>query len=285
MDQVEQVVRLITEVIEADLLGAYLHGSSVLGGLRPASDVDILAVTRRPLDEEQRRALVAGLLPISGATAGVRPVELTVVVQAAMRPWRYPPVGDFLYGEWLRADYQAGVVPAPAPMPGLALEVAVALAGDHPLAGPRPADVLDPVPAEFLALASVDGIPGLLADLPHDTRNVLLTLARIWTTLSTGRIVAKQTAADWALARLAPEHRPVLEFARNLYLTTTYADETWSDELKAQVTAHVNEVLTQIRRLQETLLPKSHGSAASVVLQRDLGCRVSRMERDGTPKS
>jgi hypothetical protein len=44
------------------------------------------------------------------------------------------------------------------------------------------------------------------------------------------------------LARLAPEHRPVLEFARQLYLTTRYADETWSDELNAQIAPHVDEV-------------------------------------------
>jgi predicted nucleotidyltransferase len=253
MDQVEQVVRLIAEVVGADLIGAYLHGSAVLGGLRPASDVDILAVTRRSVSEGQRRALVAGILPISGVAVGARPVELTVVVQAGVRPWRYPPIGDFLYGEWLRADYQAGVVPAPEPMPGLALEIALVLAGDHPLAGPRPAQVLDPVPRELLVRASTDGIPGLLADLPHDTRNVLLTFARIWTTLATGTVVAKDTAADWVLARLAPEHRPVLEYARDLYLTTTYAEETWSDGLKAQVAAHVDEVLTQIRRLQDTV--------------------------------
>jgi streptomycin 3"-adenylyltransferase len=177
-------------------------------------------------------------------------VELTVVVQAEVSPWRYPPVGDFLYGEWLRADYLAGIVPAPGPMPGLALEIAVALAGDHPLVGPRPAQVFDPVAPEGLARASVDGIPGLVEDLPHDTRNVLLTLARIWTTLATGTIVAKDAAADWALARLEPEHRPVLEFARDLYLTTAYADETWSDELKAQLEAHVEEVLAQISRLR-----------------------------------
>jgi streptomycin 3"-adenylyltransferase len=40
-----------------ELLGMYLHGSAVLGGLAPASDLDVLAVTRRSLDEQQRRAL------------------------------------------------------------------------------------------------------------------------------------------------------------------------------------------------------------------------------------
>ncbi|MEV0720119.1 aminoglycoside adenylyltransferase domain-containing protein [Asanoa sp. NPDC050611] len=233
----------------ADLVGTYLHGSAVLGGLRPASDVDVLAVTRRSLGADQRRALVAGLLPISGAAVAARPVEVTVVVQQEVRPWRYPPVGDFLYGEWLRADYEAGVVPAPEPMPGLALAVAVALAGDRSLAGPRPERVFDPVPPDYLAQASLDGIPGLLADLRDDTRNVLLTFARIWTTLATGRVVDKQAGAEWALARLAPEHRPVLEFARDMYLTTAYADERWSPELAAQVVPHVDEVLTQIRQL------------------------------------
>ncbi|HEX8107776.1 MAG TPA: aminoglycoside adenylyltransferase domain-containing protein [Kofleriaceae bacterium] len=255
MDQLQQIVHRTTEVIGDDLVGAYLHGSSVLGGLRPASDLDILAVTRRSLDEGQRRALVAGLLPISGAAVGARPVELTVVIQADVRPWRYPPIGDFLYGEWLRADYQAGVVPAPGPMPGLALDIAVALAGDHPLVGPRSAHALDPVPPEHLVRASVEGIPGLLESLPGDTRNVLLTFARIWTTLATGTVVSKDVAADWVLARLAPEHRPVLEFARRLYLATTYAEETWSDEMKAQVGPHVDEVLAQIHRLQAEIVP------------------------------
>jgi predicted nucleotidyltransferase len=173
------VVELITEVIGADLVGAYLHGSSVLGTLRPASDLDVLAVTARSLDQRQRRALVAGLLAVSGATADRRPVELTVVEQTQARPWRYPPIGDFLYGEWMRADCESGLVPAPAPMPNLVLDIAVALIGGAALVGPRPSQVLDPPPSELPARASVEGIPELLADLPHDTRNVLLTLARI----------------------------------------------------------------------------------------------------------
>ncbi|MFI1386156.1 nucleotidyltransferase domain-containing protein [Embleya sp. NPDC020886] len=40
-----------------DLIGAYLHGSSVLGGLKPASDVDVLLVSRRSMDKRERRAL------------------------------------------------------------------------------------------------------------------------------------------------------------------------------------------------------------------------------------
>ncbi len=254
---------MVGGVLGPDVIGSYLHGSSVLGGLRTASDVDVLVVSRRRMDERERRALLDGLLAISGSANKARPVELIVVVQSEVRPWQYPPTGDFLYGEWLRAEYEAGEIPRPEPMPDLALLITMALAGDRSLTGPRPAQVLDPVPHADLVRASVAGIPGLLDSLDGDTRNVLLTFARIWTTLATGRIRSKDAAAGWALARLPPEHRPALEHARELYLNFRYSEESWSETLQAQVRPHVDRVLAEIDRLSarsrrtQELLPEA----------------------------
>ncbi len=244
------VTGLVDRVLGPDVVGVYLHGSSVLGGLRPASDVDVLVVTRRPLDDPERRRLLDGLLGISGSRNGARPVELTVVARSDVRPWRNPPVGDFLYGEWLRDEFEAGSLPRPGPMPDLALVVTMVLAADRPLAGPPPAHVLDAVPPADVVRATVAGVPALLEDLEDDTRNVLLTLARIWATLATGRILAKDAAAEWVLARLPRAHRPVLLHARELYLTSRYTEESWSAELRSQVRPHVDHVLTEIDRLQ-----------------------------------
>jgi streptomycin 3"-adenylyltransferase len=99
-------------------LGAYLHGSAVLGAIRPTSDVDVLAVVSRATTRDQRAGLVRNILPISGSpepNSPWRPVELTVVTQADVKPWRYPPRMQFQYGEWLRADYERGWVPRPRP--------------------------------------------------------------------------------------------------------------------------------------------------------------------------
>ena len=46
-EQIAQVVAIAREVFGASLLGAYLHGSSVLGGMLRTSDVDVLAVIDR----------------------------------------------------------------------------------------------------------------------------------------------------------------------------------------------------------------------------------------------
>lgn len=219
--QTAAVVRLVTEVLGDDVIGAYPHGSTVLGTLRPTSDLDVLVVCRRATTESQRRALVQGLLDVSGRRARQgpgRPIEVTVVVQSELRPWRYPPPVEFQYGEWLRDDYEAGLTPGPGTEPDVALLVAVALRGGAPLVGPDLREVLDPVPHDDVRRAAVAGVPGLLEDVDDDTRNVLLTLARVWHTLATGRISTKDVAAAWAVERLPADHREAMASAASGYL-------------------------------------------------------------------
>ncbi|ANS66029.1 nucleotidyltransferase [Streptomyces lincolnensis] len=224
------LLSLLHRTLGDNPLGVYLHGSAVLGGLRPHSDVDVLVVVRRSLTGGERRELLEELLKMSGN--GARPVELIVVVQDDVRPWRYPPTCDFLYGEWLRAGYESGVVPGREVMPDLAPLLTMVLRGDAPLDGPPPADLLDPVPSEDLARAIVAGVPQLMEEVETDTRNVLLTLARVWTTLATGAIRSKDEAAAWAVERLPAPYRPVLERARAVYLGER--EEGW-DDLRSSV--------------------------------------------------
>ena len=233
--QAAGVVQILREVMGGALIGAYLHGSAVLGGLRGTSDLDVLAVIDRPTTEAERGSIVDRLMDISGRRARrgpARPVELTLLVQSDVRPWRFPPRVELLYGEWRRDDYEAGVVPTPAPMPDLAPEIALTLTGNRALFGPPPAEVLDPVPARDLRRAIVAGVPGLLADLDTDTRNVLLTFARIWATLATEEIQPKDVAAGWALERMPLEHRAPLAEARTMYLEGRDRDH-WGEDLPA----------------------------------------------------
>lgn len=248
MTQTEHVVHLVRRVLGPDVVGLYRHGSAVLDGLRPTSDLDILAVARRPTTHRERRDLLAGTLDISGRSPGTgpdRPVELTVVVQSEVRPWNYPPMCDFQYGEWLRGAYERGEIPLPTVSPDLAPLITMVLLGNSPLFGPPPRDVLAPVPHDDLVRAIVLGVPELLDDLDDDTRNVVLTLARIWSTLATGTIGSKEAAATWALSRLPEEHRPVLAHARAVYRGEE--DERWAG-LLPQVRPHAEYVAQRIER-------------------------------------
>ena len=249
MTQTTRIVSVVREVLGDNLIAVYLHGSAVLGGLRPTSDLDVLAVARRPTTLDEKRALIARLLPMSGRgdpTGQSRSIGLEVVVQSDVRPWRYPPRLDLQYGDWWRAEFERGdLEPWSSPNPDLALLLTMVLQGNHPLFGPPPAEVLDPVPAADLRRALLAVIPGLLDNLAGDERNVVLTFARIWTTLGTGRIVSKDGAADWVLPRVPAEHRAVLERAKAMYLEGI-ATEDWGD-LLPRVRPCVDHVLGEIR--------------------------------------
>jgi predicted nucleotidyltransferase len=251
--QIDAVIELVRAILGDDAVGAYLYGSAVMGGLKPTSDLDVFVVTRQPTTPDDKRALIDRLMPISGAhaTAGpARSIELTIVVQSEIRPWRYPPRLDFMYGDWLRTEFERGEIPAgPRPNPDLAVLITIVLLDGRALFGAPAVDVFDPIPRADLERALIDVIPGLLAELEPDTRNVILTLARIWTTLVTGEILPKDAAADWAMARLPDEHRAVLARARAIYVGEE--PERW-DDLQLFVRPHAEYVVREIQALSPT---------------------------------
>lgn len=221
--QLNRVVNLVRDTLGSSVIAAYLFGSAVLAKLQPESDLDVLAVVKRPTTHEEKQLLVNRLLAISGhetESGRWRRVELTIVVHDDVKPWRYPPRFDFQYGDWLRKDFESGrLEPWPTTMcPDLAVLITMVIQGNTPLMGPPPADVFDPVPSADLVKAMVAGIDGLRDDLTWDTRNVILTFARIWSTVATGVIRSKDAAADWVLARLPESQRPVVAHARSIYL-------------------------------------------------------------------
>lgn len=245
--QLDAVVAVVHDALGPSLVAVYLHGSAASSRLRPRSDLDVLVVTSRPTTVDERRALVALLTAVSDRDdrpGFERPVELTVLVHGDIRPWRYPPPMDFQYGEWLRAEFDRGNVESEKPLnPDVAILVTAVRKASIPLLGPPAAELLDSVPAADLRRALTDELPSLLADLPTDTRNIVLTLARIWVTVATGDIRSKDAAADWVLERLSVEHRPVLARARAIYLGEE--DERW-DDLRDRLQPFADEVLAAI---------------------------------------
>jgi streptomycin 3"-adenylyltransferase len=253
--QLDRVIEIVQDVLGDDVAGAYLFGSAVLGALRPESDLDVLVVARRPVALREKERLVKRLLEISGRETPAgrwRRVEVTVVSEQEIRPWRYPPRMDFQYGDWLRGAF-ASCDPGPwqaRECSDLASLVTMTLLADTTLVGPPPADLLDPVPHADLLEATAGDLDGIVAGLEDDdTRNVILTLARIWRTTATGEIVSKDAAADWALERLPEEHRTVLARARAVYLGDE--EERW-DDLEPQLRPHIAYVRTEIERCRRT---------------------------------
>ncbi len=117
----------------------------------------------------------------------------------------------------MRSYYERGAVPGPASDPDLALLLTMSLSAGRTLTGPPPDEVFDLPPFDDVVAAMLAGVPALLADSEEDGVNVVLTVARMWCTLATRDVVAKDAAADWVLPRLGTDQREVVAHARAVY--------------------------------------------------------------------
>lgn len=83
----------------------------------------------------------------------------------------------------------------------------------------------------------------LSTDLKHDTRNVLLTYARIWSTLETNAIRSKPAAADWVMNHLPKVYQPVMKRAKSICIGIE--NEYW-DDIKVLIKACADFMVDKI---------------------------------------
>lgn len=225
--QAQAVAHVLEEYLGQDLLALYLYGSHVVGGLRPASDLDLLAVLRYPLAADVRASVMTALLALSSppGTSARRALEVTCVVHEAIMPWRHPAMRELQFGEWLRDALLAGETMAADTDPDLALLLTQARANGIAIRGPDPASLLPAIPAQDLRDAMYAMLPELARNLVGEEKHALLTLARMWVTLRTGDIVSKDAAVAIVAPHLPEAHRAALERARDVYLGD--ADDDW----------------------------------------------------------
>ncbi|WP_299794290.1 aminoglycoside adenylyltransferase family protein [uncultured Marivita sp.] len=231
-EQIQSAFLILRRRLGDALLGVYLHGSAVTGGLRPQSDIDLMAVVQSELTESQRDGLLLDLLRLSGrhpaVPGGPRCLEVIVFCHGDLTPHDYPARAEFVYGEWLRKAFEAGETPVPERDPEYSLVLAQAHQEAISLFGPPRSELLTDVSTEHVNQAMRDALPDLLDGLRGDERNVLLTLARMWHTASTGRFITKDAAAEWAIPRLSGSDAMALDHARRAYLGEVTDD--WSSE-------------------------------------------------------
>jgi len=78
-------------LLGSSIVGVYLFGSAVNGGLHINSDVDVLVIANHSLPEVTRKKLTDRLMLISGKIGkadSVRPLEVTIINHSDIVPWR-----------------------------------------------------------------------------------------------------------------------------------------------------------------------------------------------------
>lgn len=266
--QIDDVLALLQNVLGENLLGVYLYGSILMWGLQKYSDIDLFVIVLRETTRQEKEEIAKALLRISGIYAvskELKPIELTIVVKSQVSPWHYPPSFDFLYGDWLRKDFEAGNFEPwqTKELPNLALVITQLLLSNQVLFGPKSHLLLDSVPYNDFISATTSEIDSVLNDLGWDTRNVLLALARIWSTVETDKIRSKLDAADWTIRKLPDRYKPILIRTKSILLGEQL--ENWED-LSREIQPCAEYIVEQIKK-QMGNLQTSDNTNKSIMLK------------------
>ena len=235
--QVERLTTDLASILGDVLVGVYLHGSLVLGCFNPQqSDIDIVAVTRRGTTQDERHRLGALMLRSSSSEERPRrppyPLELSILTEAQLRPWRYPTPFDFHYGESQRDRFAAGDFQPLWPEDrDLAAHITVVREAGVVLHGAARDDVFPPVPEQ-------DYVDSLLHDLAWSREGrrglyAVLSASRIWATLAERRLHSKLSGGLWALEHAPGEFHPLIAKAIAVYRGESEDDQFADDEVAA----------------------------------------------------
>lgn len=251
-NQALKVAEVIEDLFENQLIGIYLYGSAILGGLHINSDVDILVIVNQDLTEATRNELTKHLMLISGKIGckKLKPLEVTIINQNDIVPWQFPPKCEFMYGEWLREQMEAGDIPQACYDTDVAILLWQARSYSLSLKGPEANKVIEPISMNDIQKSIRCSLPNLIACVKGDERNVLLTLARMWFTVVTGELCSKDMAAEWVIPRLPQNLAVLLEMARKAYLGE--CEDCWSD-LEAEITSLIAFMSSSIENLFDNI--------------------------------
>ena len=222
----EQIVLLqdhLLNVLEGNLIGLYLHGSLAFGSFNPVrSDIDLLVVTARGMELEEKRRVVELLLHTSLTP---QPIEISFLVEPAIYAFQHPLPFDLHYSEdwresfhqqlsndeWLhwndftRRDHD------------LAAHVTVTLARGVYLYGKPIREALPAVAQEFYIESIVRDFEDALQNIARMPVYFVLNSCRIYAYLRSGDILSKDEGASWALRNLSATYSGLIEQAQENY--------------------------------------------------------------------
>ena len=193
-----EVGRALMDALGDDLGAIYLHGSAVLGGFRwERSDLDLLALSRTALSDQQFGRVVGALAPLHYPANGL---EFTLMTAGEASQPELPAPRFQLHlttGGW-RAVRNVVDGRLREGDPDLILHLAVCREHGDAIIGPPARSSLAALPEEAIESAMGEEIGWAREHGPSEY--LVLTSARAWLFFARHRIVSKIDAGVWAAA-------------------------------------------------------------------------------------
>lgn len=223
--QTNELIKKFTEesvkILKDNLVGVYLHGSSVMGCFNPMkSDLDFIIVVKRSLSDAEKRSYLE-MTAKYNALGPAKGIEMSIVLKEACNPFVYPTPFDLHFSAGHLGRFHTDPDGYIAGMKGTDKD----LAAHFTIIGKRGKCLYGaPIKEVFAEVPSCDYMDSIWFDVEEAqeeitvyTMYLTLNLARVLAYKKEGLVLSKKEGGEWAIDNLPAEFHPLIKDALREY--------------------------------------------------------------------
>ena len=244
MTQYEDLINRFTEsakeILQDNLVGIYLHGSSVMGCFNPQkSDIDLIIVVDRPLSDDVKRAFME-MVVACNAQGPAKGIEMSIVLRDVCKPFVYPTPFELHFSaghlEWYEEDPEEYIREMNGEDKDLAAHFTIINKRGRCLYGAPVEEVFARVPHRDYMDSIWFDVESAEEEITEYTMYLTLNLARVLAYKEEGLVLSKKEGGEWALRNLPEEFRPLITDAMREY--SENADIVYDTDLARRYAAY-----------------------------------------------
>lgn len=251
MPQTEKLINEFTErskeILQDNLTGVYLHGSSVMGCFNPdKSDIDLIVVVDRPLSDPVKRAFL-DMTAAYNELGPAKGIEMSIVRREVCDPFVYPTPYELHFSaghlDWYQEDPDDYIREMKGTDKDLAAHFTILYHRGRCLYGPPVREVFAEVPSRDYMDSIWYDIEGAAEEIAEYPMYLTLNLTRVLAYREEGLVLSKKEGGEWALGCLPSEFRPLIEDALREYCES--AETVYDKALAGRYAAYMLERIRQ----------------------------------------
>lgn len=217
MDLINEFVNRSKDILKENLVGIYLHGSSVMGCFNPEkSDIDLIIVVDDKMSDATKKTYMDMVVKLN-SYAPAKGIEMSIVRKEVCDPFVYPTPFELHFSamhlKWYKDNPEDYILKMNGTDKDLAAHFTIIGKRGKSLFGLPIEDVFAVVPkADYL-----DSIWNDIVEAPEEiTENTMyltLNLVRVLAFAKDGLVLSKKEGGDWGLKNVPEEYHFLIEDA------------------------------------------------------------------------
>lgn len=221
MDLINEFVNRSKDILKENLVGIYLHGSSVMGCFNPEkSDIDLIIVVDDKMSDATKKAYMDMVVKLN-SYAPAKGIEMSIVRKEVCNPFVYPTPFELHFSamhlKWYKDNPEDYILKMNGTDKDLAAHFTIIGKRGKCLFGLPIEDVFAVVPKADYMDSIWNDIVEAPEEITENTMYLTLNLVRVLAFAKDGLVLSKKEGGDWGLKNVPEEYHSLIEDALSEY--------------------------------------------------------------------